>query len=231
MFKTLAKPLQSGRTQLVSVPEMPGVFCKYINLQSENFLSFQSSSLKVLLSVSWDQNKFINPNDASATWSENVSKDGFKACVLVAGRHVNSDFKQTPSVHWIVFQREMFNTVKNIYVGSTTLDTWYTGTQCKIVHTTFGNFANVTVYASIENPERSYYQNAMTVWSEITSRYYDYYTKDIRVCARELQNFDGIHKDIIVVSNQKEFIFYLEISRGDSSILKYSENLFFHSIG
>ena len=203
MFKTLVKPLQSGRTQLVPVPEMPGVFCKYINLQSENFLSFQSSSLKVLLSVSWDQNKFTNPNDASATWSENVSKDGFKACVLVAGRHVNSDFKSTPSVHWIVFQREMFNTVKNIYVGSTTLDTWYTGTQCKIVHTTFGNSANVTVYASIEHPERSNYQNAMTVWSEITSRSFN--TKDIRVCGRELQNFDGIHKDIIVVSNWKEF--------------------------
>ena len=183
---------------------MPGVFCKYINLQSENFLSIQSSSLKVLLSVSWDQNKFTNPNAASATWSENVSKDGFKACVLVAGRHVNSDFKPTPSVHWIVFQKKIFDKVPNIKTGTTTLDTWYTGTQCKIVHTTFGNFTNVTVYASIEHPERSNYQNAMTVWSEISSRY-DYYPKDIKVCARELQNFDGIHKDIMVVSNRKEF--------------------------
>ena len=176
---------------------MAGVFCKYINLQSENFIPTSSSPLKVLLSVSWEQKNLTNANDASAIWSEDVSRNGFKACVLVAGRHQNSDFKSKPIVHWSVFQRQMFDKDDSIKVGSMTLDTWYTGTQCKVVHSFTGSSANVNIYASIEHPERLDYQNAMTVWSEITTRST---IKDVRVCARELQNFDGIHKGIIVVS-------------------------------
>ena len=186
---------------MVSVPEMPGVFCKYVNLESENFIPIEISPLKVLLSVSWDQQNFTKANDASASWSEDVSTNGFKACVLVAGRHMNSDFKKMPSVHWSVFQKQMFDGVNNINVGSTTLDTWYTGTQCKVVNSFTGNSADINVYASIENQERKNYQNAMTVWSEITSSSSSFFsTKYVRVCARELQNFDGIHKGIIVVS-------------------------------
>ena len=69
---SVTKPLQSGHTELASVSEMPGVFCKYINLQTENFIPKDLSPLKVLLSVSWDQKNFTNANDASATWSEDV---------------------------------------------------------------------------------------------------------------------------------------------------------------
>ena len=55
-----------------------------------------------------------------------------------------------------------------------------------------------SVYVSIEHPQKKNYKNAMTVWSEITTRSYN---EDVRVCARELQNFDGIHQGIIVVSH------------------------------
>ena len=194
----VTKPLQSGRTELVTAPEMPGVFCKYINLESENFIPIDISPLKILLSVSWDQKNLTNVNDASASWSEDVSTNGFKACVLVAGRHQKSDFMLKPFIHWFVFQEKLFETSKNITAGSTTLDTWYTGTQCKIIHSLSRNSADVNVYTSIEHPRKMNYQNAMTVWTEITRR--SSYTKDVRVCARELQNFDGIHKGIIVVS-------------------------------
>ena len=91
----------------------------------------------------------------------------------------------------------MFENSKEITAGSITLDTWYTGTQCKIINSSPRNSGNVNVYASIEHPQKKNYKNAMTVWSEITTRSS---VKDIRVCARELQNFDGIHKGIIVVS-------------------------------
>ena len=180
---------------------MPGVFCQYIDLHSENFIPTEISPLKVLLSVSWDQNNFTNANEASATWSEDVSKNGFKACVLVAGRHLNSDFKKLPSVHWSVFQKQMFDSVSSIKVGSTTLDTWYTGTQCKVVHSFTGNIPMTNVYASVEHKEKKNYQNAMTVWSEISGSSSSFFsTKYVRVCAREFQNFDGIHKGIVVVS-------------------------------
>ena len=202
---SVTKPIQSGHTELASVSEMPGVFCKYINLQTENFIPKDLSPLKVLLSVSWDQKNFTNANDASATWSEDVSTNGFKACVLVAGRYQNSDFKSKPFVHWSVFQEKMFENSKEITAGSTTLDTWYTGTQCKVINSSPRNSGNVNVYVSIEHPQKKNYKNAMTVWPEITIRSY---TKDVRVCARELQNFDGINKGIIVVSKVFIFLYY-----------------------
>ena len=91
---------------MASVSEMPGVFCQYIDLHSENFIPTEISPLKVLLSVSWDQNNFTNANEASATWSEDVSTNGFKACVLVAGRYQNSDFR-SPNHSFIgVFSRK-----------------------------------------------------------------------------------------------------------------------------
>ena len=152
----------------------------------------------MLLSVSWGQKHFTKPNDASASWSEDVSVNGFKACVLVAGRHLDSDFKSPPSVHWMVFQEEMFD--GNLYIGSQTftLDTWYTGTQCKRARIFQAGVGALKVYASVEHSKRRNYQNAMTVWSEITPIHFN--RLDVRICARELQNFDGIHKDIKIVS-------------------------------
>ena len=180
---------------LVSVQLTSGVFCKYINLQSENFLPTESSPLKILLSVSWDQKSFVNKNNVSSAWSEEVSKNGFKACVLVV-EYLKTNFQSKPTIHWSVFQKQMFEKAKNIETGSMTLDTWYTGTQCKVIKSS-PDSSNVNVYASIEHPQKKNYKNAMTVWSEITTRSS---TKDVRVCARELQNFNGIHKGIIVVS-------------------------------
>ena len=200
-FLFLVKPLQSGSSMLDATAAMPGLFCKYIDLRSENFIPIQWSSLKVFLTVSWGQENFTEPNEASASWSENVSVNGFKACVVVAGRHLNSDFKFLPSVHWVVLQDEFLKNREPIALGTTVLDTWYTGTQCKNIHFNHIQNTSLNVIASVEHPKRNNFQNAMTVWTEVTRHqgwYSDY--ENIRICARELQNFDGAHKDIKVVS-------------------------------
>ena len=197
----LAKPLQSGRSVLDAVAAMPGLFCKYINLRSENFIPIQWSSLKVFLTVSWEQANFTEPNDASASWSEDVSVNGFKACVVVAGRHFNSEFKSPPSVHWIVLQDKFLKDRKAITLGSTVLDTWYTGTQCETIHFNHIQNTSLNIIASVEHPKRNNFQNAMTVWTEVMRHQNWYHSYEvIRVCARELQNFDGIHENITVVS-------------------------------
>uniref|UniRef100_A0A7M5WI73 Uncharacterized protein n=1 Tax=Clytia hemisphaerica TaxID=252671 RepID=A0A7M5WI73_9CNID len=187
--------IQSGRTQLEANKEMPGLFCKYINIDPTNFINSQSSTLKVLLTSSLNQTS-NNMKEASAAWSEDVTINGFKACIMVAGRHLHSEFDYPPSVHWTVFQKE-YSPGK--YSGSVMLDTWYTGTQCKeamTINYLTDSIGEGNVFASAHHLEARNLQNAMTVWAEKTRRSSNYVS--IRVCARELQNFDGVHKGVVI---------------------------------
>ena len=195
--------MQSGRTELDAVSKFPGLFCKYVYLEKQSFITTSSSKMKVLLTVSWNQSTSPKKklHDASAVWSEKLSTKGFRACVIVTGRHSLSDFKDgAPHVYWQAFQEEFFYPTPGVRVGSLAMNTWYTGTQCKNITTTETAITNplFNVYASVEHSEAKDYKNAMTVWSEITLSRSG--RRVIRVCARELQNFDGIHKGIIIVS-------------------------------
>lgn len=184
------QPFQAGSTTLESDVNISGVFCKTIQLNPSNFLPAQSSPLKILLSTSWSSSS--QRIEASASWSENVQEDSFRACTLVAGRHPVDYFQSPPIVQWIVFQNQFFHDDKYIQSGSTTLDTWYTGSQCKFV--TYTMSPENHVYVSVSHSKPKVYSNAMTVWAEIRNLF------QVFVCARELQNFDGVHKGVIIVS-------------------------------
>ena len=201
------------------VAKHPGLFCKYIQVDESLSNLFQayttnSSRLHVLLSVSWSRKSIpttkkqtltsSEPHKASAVWSEDVSHQGFRACVLVSGRFLHEDL-QPPSVHWSVFRKEFFsgdNDEPNIRVGSVHLDTWSTGTQCKTMFNISGNPSTTyNVFTSIELPgdgSQMSYKDAMAVWTSFDN--YRSILKYVIVCARELQNFDRVHKGIIVVS-------------------------------
>lgn len=197
-FFNTVKPIQSGRTALKAIPNLPGLFCKYINLESKNFIPRTPSGIKVLLTASLDK---VNEDlhDPTAVWSEEVSTKGFKACIIIAGRGFASDFnRESPYVHWQAFQEEFLFSTPDIRVGSVVMDTWYTGTQCKNISMVTEIKLSFNVYASVQHTEPKGYENAMTVWSEITTSS-PHGQKLVRICARELQNFDGIHKGIIVV--------------------------------
>ena len=202
LFILSVQPFQSGRTQLEPVPELPGIFCKYVSLERENFAKTANATrINIFLTVSWDQRDqepFTNETmakDASASWSEDVTDKGFKACVLVAGRHLASDFPAPPAVHWVAVQEEFFREgakTKTIKVGSVVMDTWYTGTQCKRIPS---RSYQTRYFVSVTHTEPRSFSNAMTVWTERDRRFGFAF-----VCARELQNFDGIHKGVVVVS-------------------------------
>ena len=113
-----------------SVDGVPVAFCKYIVLNRNNF--HPSKQLHVQLTVSWNARHNTNKtNDATAVWSEEVTKDGFKGCVMVAGRHYFGGFVTKPSIHWLVYQEE-FIKGDNTYLEGGILDmkTWYTGGRC-----------------------------------------------------------------------------------------------------
>lgn len=59
-----------------------------------------------------------------------------------------------------------------------------------------GKFKTVpTVLLSAEHEKRGIKHDASTIWIEDVSK------TSFRICVRELQNFDGAHKGIHIVSN------------------------------
>lgn len=131
---TLEIPYASGKTKLTVVPSIPVVFCEDIKLNEYTF--HDHSSIHVLLTVDWDERDFNEKlHDATASWSENIRKDGFTACVLVAGRHFFGLNGARPSVHWVAYQVGSPPT-DDLESGVVHLDTWYTGSRCQTLNLT-----------------------------------------------------------------------------------------------
>ena len=102
--------------------------------------------MQVLLTVTWNQTEANeNPHEASASWSEDVSVNGFKACVLVAGRHFFENM-DPPSVHWVAYQSEVANTTDDLEVGTVNMKTWYTGSRCHFIK------LKVCIYTVVSTP-------------------------------------------------------------------------------
>ena len=97
------EPFQMGTTKLEMVPKNLGIFCKYINLTSSGFHTF--SNVMVIVSVNWNVTWDSSTNDihgASAAWTENVTREGFMACVRVT---INVVFlSDVPLLDWLAFQ-------------------------------------------------------------------------------------------------------------------------------
>jgi len=179
-------PYQTGKEQLEMVAELKSAFCKKITLDETRFYS--GKDMKVLLTVFWN-NQAIEMHDASASWTEDVTTKGFKACVMVAGRHFFKAYAK-PSVQWVAYQDGVETTSPDVEVGTVNMKTWYTGSRCHFIklkkHT-----PKTKVLVSVEHGASRVFTNAMTAWIEKTSN-----GQVFKVCARELQNFDGIHKNI-----------------------------------
>lgn len=84
-----------------------------------------------------------------------------------------------------------------IDLGYRTFGTWYTGSRCeRIANEKLENMrGEFVLLASVEHTKKNNFQNAMTVWTE--RRVYNGFNY-FYLCARELQNFDGIHEGVKV---------------------------------
>ena len=67
--------------------------------------------------------------------SISVFSHGFKACVLVAGRHFFKDnsIKAPPSVEWVAYQSGVGGNIPDVEVGTLEMKTWYSGSRCQSV--------------------------------------------------------------------------------------------------
>ena len=211
-----------------SVLNRPGLFCQYIQIDRalSNIFQATSSRLNVLLSVeSSSTNKTTDLHKDYSVWSEKVSNQGFRACVLVTNSSLHEDhLLKPPSVHWSVFPKELFSPKDDgpaIKVGVKHFDTWTTDTQCETIFnmsTTRISFTTkYNVFTSIELTGASSldnYNSGMTVWTDVIIDNKDLLKrtdvivkekelikiKYLRVCVRGLQNQDMDLQGVVVVS-------------------------------
>jgi hypothetical protein len=76
-----------------------------------------------------------------------------------------------------------------LQVGVVELDPWYTGSRCATIKPDWHPLKSDTrVLVSVEHKPNKY-TDAMTAWSEVNNG-------TLRLCARELRNFDGHHQGV-----------------------------------
>lgn len=187
----------SGVVQLEPMPKIPTVFCRFVKL---NLGMFDASvPIGIQLTPSWEATvgDWNGLHEASATWSEKISPNGFKACAMVAGHHFAANSYPVPKVHWIAYQ--IFGSdchqSENMQSGSVHLPIWYTGSKCSELMLRH-RFTDISkIFVSVEHTREDNYADAITAWSEIHTVANTTF-KFVRVCARELQNFEGEHKGV-----------------------------------
>ena len=110
---------------------MPGLYCAYVQLDGQSFKSTNETSvntndnIKTFLSV--DANHPEPENNALTSWSEDVSRWGFKACALATERtHPYPNI----TLHWAAIQKSDGGDE----LGTKDFAPWFTGSKCEIIH-------------------------------------------------------------------------------------------------
>ncbi|CAH3179090.1 unnamed protein product [Porites evermanni] len=137
--------------------------------------------VKVLASAGHSVNSQARGNGA-AIWVESADRTQFRACIYEYSNGSNT----SAEINWIALQSAPAGT----QLGTTSLDSWTTGTECKKIDFPQRFLTPPTVLAtpSHQFPERP--QDAMAVWVEELTE------DSFKICLREVKIFDGLHKGI-----------------------------------
>ncbi|EDO49493.1 predicted protein [Nematostella vectensis] len=165
------------------------VKCELVTFSPKNFAKDR------LVYVQASINYYNTPDqtfvhDAAVTWAENINIYNFTLCGLKVGRNDRA----TPDngatyVDYIAHQ----GTPVGAVVGEITLAEWWQETKCQDVPLPSDKFSTTpTVFVTSEHMVVGQKHDAATIWVENPSN------TSITVCLREMQNFDGLHKDINV---------------------------------
>ena len=101
-------------------PTSPGLFaCKKIHFHSP---FYGGQQVMVLTSVGHTA-KSQTPRNGAAVWVERVTESEFTACVLEFSDGSNKSLE----VNWVAFNEKL----NGSQIGTTSLNSWTTGTECK----------------------------------------------------------------------------------------------------
>ena len=109
---------KAGKDNITTIT--PGLFaCKVIYFERP---FYGGQKVTVLASVGHTV-KSQRPRNGAAIWVEAVTESEFTACVLEYGNGSN----KTLEVNWLSFQASL----RGSQIGTTSLNSWTTGTECK----------------------------------------------------------------------------------------------------
>ena len=140
------EPFQIGTAKLEMVPKNLNIFCKYINLNSSGFHTF--SNVMVIVSVNWNVTWDSPTNEihgATAAWTENVTREGFLACVRVT---MNVMFlSDIPLLEWLAFQINVrYRTGGVLDGGMYSLMAFTSGSRCTNISLPVSEFGCVILH-------------------------------------------------------------------------------------
>ncbi|CAH3175995.1 unnamed protein product [Porites lobata] len=170
---------KAGKTNVTV--KSPGLFaCETITF-AESFSG--GKQVKVFASFGNSLNNQARGNGA-AVWLESADGTQFRACIYEYSNGSNS----TAEINWIALQ----SAPKGAQLGTTSLDSWTTGTECKKIDfpQPFATPPIVLATPSHQFPKRP--QDAMAVWVEELTE------DSFKICLREVKIFDGLHKGITI---------------------------------
>ncbi|XP_073251856.1 uncharacterized protein [Porites lutea] len=170
---------KAGKTNVTV--KSPGLFvCETITF-AESFSG--GKQVKVVASFGHSLNNQARGNGA-AIWVEAADRTKFRACIYEYSNGSNS----TAGINWIAIQ----SAPKGAQLGTTSLDSWTTGTECKKIDfpQRFATPPIVLATPSHQFPKRP--QDAMAVWVEELTE------DSFKICLREVKIFDGLHKGITI---------------------------------
>ncbi|KAJ7393390.1 hypothetical protein OS493_006362 [Desmophyllum pertusum] len=162
--------------------------CRLVSLS--NTIFNVNKSIHVQLAVNYFNSSGQFTHEAAVTWTEDVSAAKFRICVLTAGRldRLPPDSGLT-YVDFIAYQGNPVGSV----TGHESLVSWWDGTSCQEIVLPQGKFSSPPyVLVSSEHTYTGRSHDAATVWAENVE------VGKFAVCLREMQNFDGLHENIVV---------------------------------
>jgi len=120
--------------------------------------------------------------NGAAIWVESENIHEFRTCISEYGDASNSSVE----ANWVAVQSVPSGT----QIGSTSLDPWTTGTECKRIDfpQRFLSPPTIIVTPSHQVPDRP--QDAIAYWLEEQSE------NSFTLCYREIKIFDGLHQNI-----------------------------------
>ena len=164
----------------------------------------------------------MTSNKASIVWSEDVSRRGFRACVLVTeetSRHEdknntysnvknnnNTNNSNSPTVHWTVSRKDFYeNDNKAMKVGSNDFeDISSNESRCIDIFDVSENTTFYSVFASVELYGKHTNQNAPIIWTDTSLRNSTTANGDLKttfsICAKTLGKNEVLRSAVVVVN-------------------------------
>ncbi|XP_073253699.1 uncharacterized protein [Porites lutea] len=180
-------PVQTGRVSLRRHVQWAETACEVVKFPPFSFYPDKEVHVQITTNH-WNISEKNFVHDATVSWVETVNFENFEVCVTAAGRN-DRFIKEFATVDWMAYQGAPDGGV----AGKTRIPEWWTGSQCSKVSLPQGKFtSSPTVLVTAEHISADFKHDAASLWVENAT------SSSFYICLRELQNYDGLHEDIVV---------------------------------